>query len=353
MIQKINSVISNVEVGELQDSTLTSLLSKKYHQNKKIILLDKNTKEFCLPVLLQSIPELINAHQIVIESGEVNKKIETCSKVWKQLIDLKINRHDLIINLGGGVITDLGGFIATLYKRGMDFINIPTTLLGMVDASVGGKTGVNFGENKNQIGVFSLPQLTVCDIRFLKTLPKNQLLSGKAEILKHGLIDDKDFFQYFKENFNKGISKENLFKAIQIKTNIVDKDFKESGDRKKMNFGHTVGHAIEAYLMTQNNPVEHGVCIAWGMLVESYLSSLILGLSEQEFQEIELLVKEQYPRLELSSKDFDAIIRLMHNDKKNQSEKLNFTLLSSIGTSSVNYNLEDELVYKALSIFWD
>jgi len=275
---------NKIELGLLSRSSFNLLLTTKYKDSKKIVIVDENTQEECWPFVLTTFEALSDAEVIVLPSGEKNKVMEVCFQVWEAFTNYHIQRNDLVINLGGGVVTDMGGFIASVYKRGLDFINIPTTLLAMVDASVGGKNGINLGAHKNQLGVFSAPEITVCDSAFLQTLDPKELLSGKAEMIKHGLIASAPFFNDLIKDKNEIPSEKLIEAAIQIKSDIVDRDYKEQGERKKLNFGHTVGHSIEGYLLEKEVEITHGECVAWGILVESYLSHELAGLPESYIQ---------------------------------------------------------------------
>lgn len=341
-----------IEFISLVDSSFNHLLTTQYKDSKKIIIVDENTHEECLPFLITSFESLQDAEVILLPVGEENKVLETCFQVWEAFSNYYIQRNDLVINLGGGVVTDMGGFIASVYKRGLDFINIPTTLLAMVDASVGGKTGVNLGVHKNQLGVFTKPVLTICDTSFLHSLEEQEIRDGRAEMVKHGLIASKALFDELNKG-NKLIPSDQLISdAIQIKADIVAADFKEQGERKKLNFGHTVGHSLEGYLMEKNIHTTHGRCVAWGMLVESYLSVKLAGLSNDELQIIEAEIRNDYEKLPIGPSDFDVLIELMHHDKKNQGALINFTLLEAIGNAKIDYQLEDVTVLEGLkSVF--
>ncbi len=332
----------------LTSSSFNFLLSSKYKDSKKIIIVDENTEQECWPFVLTSFEALKDAEVILLPSGEENKVMEICFQVWEAFTNYKIQRNDLVINLGGGVVTDMGGFIASVYKRGLDFINVPTTLLSMVDASVGGKTGINLGPHKNQLGVFSAAELTVCDASFLKTLEPKEILSGKSEMIKHGLIASKSLFNDLVNDKNEIPSAELIEAAILIKSDIVDKDYKEEGDRKKLNFGHTIGHSIEGCLLEKQVEITHGECVAWGMLVESYLSISLAGLSSEEFSIIETYIRNTYTALAIDEAEFGNLIQLMFHDKKNQGAKINFTLLNAIGESTVDYQLEEDQILEAL-----
>ena len=348
MAKQIASKNNKIELGMLSSSSFNTLLTTKYKDSKKIVIVDENTEELCWPFVLTSFEALKDAEVIVLPSGEDNKVMEVCFQVWEAFTNYHIQRNDLVINLGGGVVTDTGGFIASVYKRGLDFINIPTTLLAMVDASVGGKTGINLGEHKNQLGVFAMPELTICDSSFLHTLADKELLAGKAEMLKHGLIASASLFNELTKD-NSAIPSDDLIaKAIQIKADIVDADFKEQGERKKLNFGHTIGHSLEGYLLGQEIEVTHGECVAWGVLVECYLSAELAGLSQEELNTIEEVIRKNYSKLPIDESQFTFLIELMGHDKKNRGEKINFTLLNKIGESTIDYQLEEEQIIEAL-----
>ncbi len=348
MAKQIASKSNKIELGKLTNSSFNLLLSTKYKNSKKIVIVDENTQEECWPFVLTTFEELSDAEVIVLPSGEENKVMEVCFQVWEAFTNYNIQRNDLIINLGGGVVTDMGGFLASVYKRGLDFINIPTTLLAMVDASVGGKTGINLGAHKNQLGVFSAPVLTICDSLFLHTLDPKEILAGKAEMIKHGLIASASLFNNLINDKAEIPSDILIEAAIQIKADIVDRDFKEQGERKKLNFGHTVGHSLEGYLLEKEVEITHGECVAWGMLVESYLSHELAGLPIEDLKTIETVIRKEYPNLPITVSEFDHLLQLMRHDKKNRGEKINFTLLNKIGESKIDYQLEKEEILEAL-----
>lgn len=340
--------MNKFELGSVLESSLSSLLDGKYRDSKKVIIVDENTYEFCLPYILDHFRALNGAEIIVLPAGESSKVLEVCYQTWETLTAYQIQRNDLIINLGGGVITDMGGFIASVYKRGLDFINIPTTLLAMVDASVGGKTGINMDAHKNQLGVFAPSILTICDPVFLETLSEKELVSGRAEMLKHGLIASKALFETLKED-NELIPKEEVLKqTIHIKSTIVEEDYKEQGNRKKLNFGHTVGHAIEGLLLEREEEVTHGECVAWGMVVESLLSISNTQLKTEEFREIESVIRKQYDVIPIQESDFESLIELMYHDKKNRGDGINFTLLTAIGNATIDNYVQPLEVLEAL-----
>ncbi|MBT5353517.1 MAG: 3-dehydroquinate synthase [Flavobacteriales bacterium] len=299
------------------------------------ILVDENTKEFCLPLLSEIKKSVI----IEIKSGEENKNIDSCNLIWEALTKNCFDRNSLLINLGGGVIGDMGGFCASTYKRGIEFIQIPTSLLAMVDASVGGKLGVDFNGLKNQVGLFSNPKSVIINPKFLETLPEDELRSGFAEVVKHALIVDKNLWNHLKNNPFQDLDWEEIIESsVQIKNKIVMSDPKEKGERKKLNFGHTFGHAIESYYLQKGTPILHGEAIFVGIILESELSSL----SVSEKNDIKNYILSNFSLPYTPSKS--NLLNFLRNDKKNFEEKINFSLLEGIGNCTIN-NLfsEDEL----------
>ncbi len=299
------------------------------------ILVDENTHQFCLPV----INDLID-HPYILEipSGENHKNLDTCQIIWHQLTRALFDRHALLINLGGGVIGDMGGFCAATYKRGITFINLPTTLLAQVDASVGGKLGIDFYGYKNHIGIFKDPARVFIDPQFLATLPVRELRSGFAEVIKHALIADADYWPKISRHpFSDQDWSSHINHSVRIKNQIVKKDPTEKGLRKILNFGHTLGHAIESYFL--NDPernVLHGEAIAAGMIIESYLSQLILQMKEKEVMEIQHYIFSVFGKIPISEKDIEQIIHLSIQDKKNEKGTVNFSLLKKIGEATYN-----------------
>lgn len=349
MVKTIESSMNRVEVGSIIESSFQLLLSNEFSSSKKIVIVDENTQEHCWPYLLTTFEELHDAEVIVLPSGEENKVMEICHQVWEAFTNYGIQRGDLVINLGGGVITDMGGFIASLYKRGLRFINVPTSLLAMIDASVGGKTGVNLGQHKNQLGIFSFAELTICDPIFLKTLPEKELVSGTAEMLKHAIISSVEHWNDLKTiNFN-NIPSDVVYNSIQIKAEIVDNDPTEKGLRKVLNLGHTIGHAIEGFFMEDHN-YTHGECVAWGILVESTISQRLELLSKEDFKEISNIIRDKFPRMTIGKENFDGLITLMKNDKKNNSSKINFSLPTKIGVVIINQQIDEATIREALEL---
>ena len=321
------------------------------HYSKIFILVDDNTSQYCLQHLLNNLATEVEIEIIELESGEVHKNISTCNEVWAALSELGADRKSIIINLGGGVISDLGGFVACTFKRGIDFINIPTTLLSMVDASIGGKNGVDLGNLKNQIGIIREPKAVIVDTQFLNTLPQNEMRSGLAEMLKHGLIFDKKYWDKFKSL--KDLSAEDLnhliHQSIQIKNTIVCEDLTENGIRKSLNFGHTLGHAIESYFLENEDKASllHGEAIAVGMILESYISREKGLLKNEEYQEIKYIINDIFERIEFTQNEIEKIIELLIFDKKNEFGKVQFALLDGIGKIKINQESNNELIYNA------
>ena len=330
--------------------TLAEML-KPSHYSKIFILVDENTSQYCLPHLLNNLATEIEIEIIELEVGEIHKNIATCTEVWGALSDLGGDRKSILINLGGGVISDLGGFVACTFKRGIDFINIPTTLLSMVDASIGGKNGVDLGNLKNQIGIIREPKAVIVDTQFLSTLPQNEMRSGLAEMLKHGLIFDKKYWDKFKSL--KDLSAEDLnhliHQSIQIKNTIVCEDLTENGIRKSLNFGHTLGHAIESYFLENEDKASllHGEAIAVGMILESYISREKGLLKNEEYQEIKYIINDIFERIEFTQNEIEKIIELLIFDKKNEFGKVQFALLDGIGKIKINQESNNELIYNA------
>ena len=306
------------------------------------------TDEVVAPLWLSEVKAWLgceNAVEIVIKAGEQHKNLQTVQQIWEILMLHHADRNTLLINLGGGVITDLGGFAASTYKRGIKFINIPTTLLAMVDAAIGGKTGVDFGGGKNQIGTFAEAEEVIADPVFLGTLPKRELLSGLAEMLKYGYIADSELLNIDLEHYQQFIKR-----AGDIKREIVAKDPKEKGLRKILNFGHTLGHAIESYCWTTDAPLLHGETVALGMGAALWLSVKQCGLDEKVLRDYEkrlpLLLEEA--KMKLTRADVEPILSYLAHDKKNKGEKPQFVLLEAVGRPVMDVEVSPENVKQAL-----
>ncbi|MFD1294013.1 3-dehydroquinate synthase [Lutibacter holmesii] len=327
----------------------------KSNPSKIFILVDENTNENCLPILLQTIETIKEIEIIEIEAGEENKNLDTCTGVWQALTELGADRKSLLINLGGGVITDLGGFVASTFKRGISFVNIPTTLLSMVDASVGGKTGVDLGVLKNQIGLFSDPEMVLIDTQYLATVPEREIRSGLAEIIKYGLTYDVTIWEKIK-NFNT-LSLENIstliHRSIEIKNEVVTEDPKEGGLRKVLNFGHTLGHAVESYFLEseEKEKLTHGEAIAIGMITECFISEKLLGFPLNEVALIKDECLKIYNKVQIDTKDYDAILELLIHDKKNVGGQVNFVLLSNYEKYKFDCKVDKALLIEALNYY--
>ncbi|MDR1369622.1 MAG: 3-dehydroquinate synthase [Dysgonamonadaceae bacterium] len=320
--------------------------------DRLFVLVDENTEEKCFP-LLQDTGLINNAGRIIIPSGEKNKSIETLEKVWTYLSQHEATRNSLLINLGGGLLTDLGGFAAATFKRGMCFVNIPTTLLSMVDAAVGGKTGVNFLGLKNEIGVFAPADFVLLDTEFLKTLSPENFLSGYAEMLKHALISSdknrQEILAFNLDEINYNELSPLLITSVGIKEKIVEEDPKEKGIRKALNLGHTIGHAIESYCIETGQPVMHGYAVAWGIVCELYLSLIKLGFDKQKLIKTTHFIRENYGLFAFDCKIYDHLYRLMQHDKKNENAgSINFTLLKDTGDIKINQIASKDEIFEAL-----
>ncbi len=344
------SVFIGTDFYELTN-TFFADAQKKY--SKYVVLLDENTSKHCLTPLLIGIDYLKDALFIEIESGEKNKNISTCARIWEQLAKFNADRQTLFINLGGGVISDIGGFVASTYKRGIDYVNFPTSLLAQVDASVGGKVGIDLNVLKNAVGLFSNPKAVFIYPTFLKTLAQNQLKSGFAEVIKHALLTEGDLWKKVKSTrFNAENLEELITQSVRIKNQIVKQDFHEMNVRKTLNFGHTIGHAIESYSLEKDkNPLLHGEAIRIGMLCESFLSAKIAGLPKKAFNEIVRYFIADYKPYKIKKQAFETLLQFMRNDKKNRSNQINFSLLSEIGKCQINFTCSEALIIESLEFY--
>ena len=319
------------------------------------ILVDTNTHNYCLSKFIVQIQTEVPIEIIEIEAGEQHKTIDTCVGVWNALSDLGADRKSLMLNLGGGVVTDLGGFVACTFKRGITYINIPTSLLAMVDASVGGKTGVDLGAIKNQVGVIHSGDMVLVDTSFLDTLPQNHLKSGLAEMLKHGLIYDRKYWNTLANLSQLTLNDLDalIYESIEIKKDIVTQDPLENGVRKHLNFGHTLGHAIESYFLSDDtkNELLHGEAIAIGMILECYISSELLGFSKDDLTQIKTAINSLYPKVSIETSDYSAIIDFLKFDKKNAHGNINFVLLEAIGKPKIDCLVDNELIIKSFEYY--
>lgn len=332
-------------------SPLKELLDQNKY-SKVFVFADTNTAELCLPTFRAFLDDLEDFDIIETDPGEENKNIDFCIGIWKTLLDFGADRKCLMINLGGGVITDMGGFVASTYKRGIDFINIPTTLLSQVDASVGGKTGIDIDNVKNMVGTFSLPQAVFIENAFLTTLSKRELLSGFAEMIKHGLIKDKTYYERLKTSNYQALIPEEIYRSIEIKNEVVTEDPLEKGLRKILNFGHTIGHAVESYALTNSKkPLTHGEAIAIGMVCEAYLSAKYCNLTEDELKDISTYINSIYPKYTIKEKSFDTLLALMQSDKKNEDGEIMFSLLDKIGECAFNCRVTKADILSSLTYY--
>ena len=340
--------MSNFIVTNKIEEELATVI-KSLAADKVFVLVDENTAEHCLPIVM---PKLQDAFVIKIKAGDETKSIDTAVDIWNILVDKGATRSSLLINLGGGVVTDLGGFVAATFKRGMHFVNVPTTLLGVVDAATGGKTGVNFKGLKNEIGAFATAEKVLIDTRFFKTLDFKNRLSGYAEMVKHSLIADSILLEqtlnYDLDSFDMTRLATLLKQNLQIKENIVEVDLHESGLRKALNFGHTVGHAFESLSYEMGNPMLHGFAVMWGIIAELYLSLIKLKFDKKIVSQILAFAKEYYGAFPYTCKQYDRLYELMLHDKKNSNGQINFTLLASVGDVRINQKVTKEEVFEAL-----
>ncbi len=346
-MEKQSVIISNGLEQVLTDAITACAADRKF------ILTDETTQRLCQPVL-SDYNCLKGAESIVISAGDTNKTLESVAHVWSELQRMGATRHSLLINLGGGMVTDLGGFAASTFKRGIHLINIPTTLLSMVDASVGGKTGFNFGGLKNEIGVFRNAEAVILDTVFLKTMDWENMLSGYAEMLKHGLISTEahwaELMTYDIETPDLQTLGRMVADSVKVKEGIVAEDPTEQGIRKALNLGHTVGHAFES-LALQRQPVLHGYAVAWGLVCELYLSAVKTGFSTDKMRQTVRFVFDHYGRMPVTCDDYPTLLELMTHDKKNTGRTINFTLLGGIGDIRINQTATKEEIEEALDFY--
>jgi len=329
---------------------------RKRSGNKTAIITDSNCHKLCLPIIKKVLPE--NTGVFILNPGENYKTVKSVIEIWDFFTENNIERDSLIINLGGGIVTDTGGFAASTFKRGVPFINIPTSLLAQTDASAGGKTGINFKGLKNEIGTFTLPeQVFISDI-FLKTLPDDEFLSGFGEMLKHALIFDKSHYKelilFIKKDFPEKNYKNLQYlirKSVNIKIHFVKNDFKEKGLRKTLNFGHTFGHALESLYAQKKHSLKHGVCIAYGIICELMLSVKHLGFDKKSFYEISKDIFDIYGKINIREKDFEKIYEYMRHDKKNKNEKIRCVLLRDAENPEINRIISKTDIFESLRFF--
>ena len=346
----ISSPIHDIEVGNLASSSLSKILDD-HKEHGMIVIVDQNTHDLCLEYLITTFPQLKKAEIILLPVGEENKVMEVCMQVWNAFSEYGFGRKDLVLNLGGGVVTDMGGFLASVFKRGMNFIHIPTSLLGMVDASIGGKVGIDLNHLKNQIGVFNHPQSIFINQTFLETLPHRDFINGFAEVIKHALIYDIEYFKFLQSNdfTDPSILNYIISKSIHIKNDIVLKDELDLGVRKVLNFGHTIGHAIETTYLNKLNKFLHGEAIAIGMICEAYISNHINKLRNDELEKITNYIRKVFKLSKV--KYYDEIIKNAYFDKKNLSEKIRTSSLKGIGNCEYDIEIKEDIIIKSLNYY--
>lgn len=343
----------NVVISDNLGRALSEAIAREPH-DRLFVLTDETTRRLCLPLVADE-ECLREARHITIPAGDTAKTLDSLSHVWAELGRMGGTRHSLMVNLGGGMVTDLGGFAASTFKRGISYINIPTTLLSMVDASVGGKTGVNFGGLKNEIGVFNNARTVILDTQFLATMDAGNMLSGYAEMLKHGLISDErmwaELMNYDITAPDLGRLRQMVAESVAVKERIVEADPTERGLRKALNLGHTAGHAFESLAMRRGTPVLHGYAVAWGLVCELYLSAVKEGFPTARMRQTVGFINSHYGRLAITCDDYDEIVELMMHDKKNKAGVINFTLLSSIGGIELDRTATREEICAALDFY--
>lgn len=332
-------------------SDLKQILSSIHH-DKLFILTDENTEKLCFRYI-ETTDEIKSAGKITIKAGDYNKNIESLASIWKFLSENGATRNSILLNLGGGMITDIGGFAAASFKRGIKSINIPTTLLGAVDAAVGGKTGINFIGLKNEIGAFAPAKTVLIDSVFFKSLDKANFLSGYAEMLKHGLISNDSTWSklllFDITDIDYELLRELVVESVQVKENIVEQDPFEKGLRKALNLGHTVGHAFESLSYTTGKPMQHGYAVAWGIVCELYLSRVKCGFPKDKLWQTLAFIKENYGSFDFGCDEYEALYKLMTHDKKNESaDRINFTLLEDVGKLALNQTASKEEIFESI-----
>lgn len=332
---------------------LVNAISECEH-DRIFVLTDETTQQLCWPKI-KNFKALKNSTPIIIKATDTHKNLDTLSQVWQALSNGGATRHSLMINLGGGMVTDLGGFAASTFKRGIDFINIPTTLLAMVDASVGGKTGINFGGLKNEIGVFSDSRFVIINTQFLDTLDHDNICSGYAEMLKHGLISDEhtwaELVTFDLDTPDLSQLQRMVAESIKVKERIVEADPHEHGIRKALNLGHTMGHAFESFAMRRGTPILHGYAVAYGLISELYMSARKTAFPTDRMHQTVRFIRENYGTINITCDDYPTLIELMHHDKKNTSGIINFTLLGNVGDIRINQTANEGEIKEALDFF--
>lgn len=338
-------------------------LTAQIAHDKLFMLFDTETFRLCMPIVMTFMNQYEqqhpgrNVHQIIIEATDSAKTVQALTEVWNELSGNGATRHSLLINVGGGMVTDLGGFAAATFKRGIKFVNVATTLLGAVDAAVGGKTGVNLGNLKNEVGAFAPASAVLISTKFFETLDSQNLLSGYAEMLKHGLLSEKkhlaDLLTYDLQHWDTTSLLPLLEYSVNVKRQVVRQDPYEKGLRKALNLGHTFGHAFETWNMKQGHPVLHGYAVAWGVVCELIMSQQQVGFPSATLYEIADFVRNNYGRISITCDDYDALFELMKHDKKNEGDEINFTLMRQVGEPALNHSANKEQIGTVLDIFRD
>lgn len=327
---------------------------EKCPHDRLFVLTDEHTHRLCMP-RMKEISCMREAIEIVIGAEDTHKTLETLASVWQALSDKGATRHSLLINLGGGMVTDLGGFAAATFKRGIAYINIPTTLLAMVDASVGGKTGINFNGLKNEIGAFAPANSVLIETEFLRSLDASNFFSGYAEMLKHGLISNTshwaELLNFDTDNIDYQYLKRLVGQSVQVKEDIVAQDPFEHGIRKALNLGHTAGHAFESLALTENRHVLHGYAVAWGIVCELYLSHIKTGFPKDKMRQTIGFIKENYGAFAFDCKQYEQLYAFMQHDKKNTAGSINFTLLKEIGDISINQTADKDTIFEMFDFY--
>lgn len=330
------------------DGAIERLAASDDH-NMTVWIADVNTARLVSPAPLRL---------ITIPDGDNSKTLETVIGVWDEMERMGVTRRSLVINLGGGMVTDLGGFAAATFKRGVRFINVPTTLLGAVDAAVGGKTGFNYNGLKNEIGAFASASDVIISTRFFDTLPVEEMKSGFAEVIKHAMLSDRDellrLLDYdFADPINHDDLLERLRRSVKVKVDIVARDPNEQGERMALNLGHTVGHAFESLALHRGNPMPHGYAVAWGLVTEAVLSHMILQFPSDDVHRLGAFVRENYRGFPFTCDDYDELLDLMHHDKKSRNGEIACTLLAAIGDYRTGQTVTPDDMKVALDILRD
>jgi 3-dehydroquinate synthase len=321
---------------------------------KNLILVDRNTEKHCLPLLIEIMPLISQTPYILLDAGEKEKNIRRAEHVWTELMKYEADRESTLINLGGGVITDLGGFVASTYQRGIRFINIPTSLMGMADAAIGGKNAVNINHIKNQVGTFAPPETVMIFPAFLHTLPKAEMLSGFAEMVKTALAFDASLFKELLTTRIEDLPekrKDLIFKTASLKHKVAVQDFYDKHIRQCLNFGHTLGHAFESLFARKGKEISHGVAVAAGMICESFLSQQLSGLSKKELIQIQSFLQNNFPPLEINPEDIDQMLHIMRHDKKISGHEFKLSLLTQAGKCQHRITCSEEMIQQSLEYY--